>query len=680
MSAENRLANQKSYYLLQHKDNPIDWYPWGPEALQKAKDENKPIFLSVGYSSCHWCHVMAHEAFSDLKTAKFMNENFVNIKVDREENPDIDNYYQKACMLFTGNGGWPLSAFLLPDARPYYAGTYFPKVRKQNMPSFLDVAQELKKVFKDDFAQADKNATQVTEHIAKGNVSEGKVQFQGHFPAPASILDALKQYQDQEWGSYGQAPKFPHFAFHEWAIEQMLEGMVQKEQGEFVIKTTELMLMGGLQDQARGGIHRYSTDQKWLVPHFEKMLYDQAGLLKVLSKLSLLYPTPMVYDSIINTLDYLRNEMTSEEKYFFSAQDADSEGFEGLYFCFSKEEFEDALNKHDDDQESLAKNRDKILKWFNITDTPNFEQGLNVISMNAQYKEEYFTPEGWDIVRKVRRALVNERKDRIPPMTDSKGIASWNYMLLSALVDVIQYCPLDVIKKMAGELLNHTLEGIHQHFVVQKDGQGIQLRHVSTHDSTLPFLEDFIMFAEAQLRLYELSANDVFKENFKETLKFITQEFLEKDHMLTRAKLANDFELYPNQRYNEFDSSFRSPVPTYVSLMRRASVLFMSRDYLDQISDITESLTHICLKNPLSSGEALRVLTYPQEVYRVIKVPRAFAREEKYQKFLSYFMPRFVFEYHDEGNIWQICSLKACEVQGEGLDHFIETLTQKNEG
>ena len=247
----NRLKNEKSLYLKQHQNNPIHWWPYGPEALNASRTENKPIFMSIGYSSCHWCHVMAHDSFINETIAKFMNENFICIKVDREEYPDLDNYYQRAAQMFSNNGGWPLSAFLLPDMRPFFVGTYYPAVSKDGGPNFFDLVKELRRAYDTETEQVLKNAVQVSESIAAGNTSKEKIKFEGHFPAPNGILEAIKEFQDKEWGGYGSAPKFPHFAFFEWAIEQMLEGMVTREQGEFIISSMEKMLMGGINDHAR---------------------------------------------------------------------------------------------------------------------------------------------------------------------------------------------------------------------------------------------------------------------------------------------------------------------------------------------------------------------------------------------------------------------------------------------
>lgn len=676
----NRLQNEQSLYLRQHQDNPIHWWAYGPQAIEAARAENKPIFLSIGYSSCHWCHVMAHDSFMNIAIAKQLNENFVCIKVDREEYPDLDNYYQKAAQLFSNNGGWPLSAFLLPDMRPFFVGTYFPAVSKDGGPNFSDLLKELRRAFDQEKEQVEKNAVQVTEAIKKGNPNPEKVQFAGHFPAPNGILEAIKEFRDLKWGSFGAAPKFPHFAFFEWAIEQMLEGMVSKPQGEFIISSMEKMLMGGINDHARGGIHRYSTDEKWLVPHFEKMLYDQAGFLKVLAKLSLVNPSPLVFDSLINTLHYLEDEMLAvDDLYFFAAQDADSEGVEGLYFTFSYAEFEDLLNKNDNEAEVFAKNMDKIKKWFQITDIGNFEHNLNVISLDPEYKDEYYREENWDIVRAVRKALTHERKERIPPATDNKGVASWNFMMVSALVDVIQYSSIEVIRQKASKLLNKVIEGIFKTFLVL-DPNGLRMRHSTTLPYSHPYLEDFVMFAESQLRLYEISGNSIFKQNFQDAMNFISKEFLQGDKMLTRGQLLTDAAPYPNQEYSVFDSSFKSPVGTFILLSKRAAVLFADHNYQTAISELEETLTHTVLRiNPVSSGEALRALTYPREVYRVMKVPRIWIQEEKFIKMTPFFLARFVIDYHDEGQAWQICTMNSCELTGNGIDEFVATLTPAEE-
>jgi uncharacterized protein YyaL (SSP411 family) len=667
----NRLASEKSAYLLQHKDNPIHWWPYGPEAIQKAKDEDKPIFLSIGYSSCHWCHVMAHESFEDQATAEFMNKEFINIKVDREEFPDIDSYYQQACQIFIQQGGWPLSAFLTPELKPYFAGTYFPNVSKEGHASFMEVMNELSRAYKEDNETVLKNADEVTKKIEEGFIPKEKVPFEGHFPHPSSISEALAQYEDKTGGGYGSSPKFPHFPYLTWASEQMLEGMITKEQGgDHVVMTFEKMLMGGVNDHARGGIHRYSVDENWKIPHFEKMLYDQAGLLTALSRFSLIYPSPLVYDSIINTLNYLENEMLSEEAFFFSAQDADSEGVEGLYFSFTEEEFEDLVNKCSEETSSMMED---LKKWFDITKEGNFENGLSVISLDYKLSNEIFTQKGWEAVREVRQEVLNQRKLRIPPATDNKGVASWNFLMITALVDVMQYVQIDVIKKMAGSLFNKAMEGIYKNFLISKDDSGMRLKHTTTKENSLPYFEDYVFFTEAQLRVYEITGNPIFKDNVVQTLNFINKEFIDKGSALTRAKSTEDLELYPNQKQTSFDSSFKSPLATLVGLIRRVEVLCPG-DLDIEPADLIESVTHECLKNPLASGEALRSLTYPTAAYRVVKLPVSWLNNDKFINFMNYFLPRFVLSWHEDGDEWQICNKDACELQGVGIENFIETL------
>ncbi len=675
--ASNRLANEQSLYLRQHDANPIDWWPYGPEAIQKAQDESKPIFLSIGYSSCHWCNVMNAESFSDPDIASSLNQNFICIKVDREEYPDLDNYYQLASQLYSRAGGWPLSAFLLSDLKPYFAGTYFPKNSDGKSAGFKEIIEEMSRVYQQDRKLVEDNASKVTEAIISGLIPKDKVEYQGHFPPPMAVMKAVEQFRDQENGGFGEPPKFPNYSFFNWAIEQMLEGMIEKDEGEFIVKSLERMLMGGIIDHPRGGVHRYCADAQWTIPHFEKMLYDQAGLLRVLSKLSLVYPSPLVFDTLINTLNFLDSEMMGENGYFFSAQNAESEGVEGLYYTYTKQEFEDALNAFDDESELLANNREKILRWFPVAEIANFDGPLNVLRFDPNYKDEIYATEGWEIVPRVLKAISQDRKDRMPPATDAKGVASWNFMLCSALIDVMQYCRIDVIRHKANDLFNRALSQTYATFVVAKDSEKVQIKHSTTRELNPPYLEDYVTFAELQMRTYEVTGNPVFKENLEKTLDYMLKEFVEGEQILTRAKFSNDFEQYPNLNIGSFDNSFRSPASMLIDLSRRAAVLFMDRELLDSLTPAIEALTHECLKNPINAGEALRALSYPQEVYRVIKVPRAWPKESKFMTQLPYFLSRFVIDYHDDGEAWQICSLDRCELQGEGIDNFVETLTPK---
>lgn len=668
--SENKLHLEKSLYLKQHAENPIHWWAYGEQPLNKAKELNKLIFLSIGYSSCHWCHVMAHESFEDETTAKFLNDHFISIKVDREEYPDLDNYYQNVCSLMTGRGGWPLTIFLTPEGKPFIAGTYFPKTGQQGMPSFMEMLKHIHNLHVSRDKTIYENAEKIVEELRKPHQVEKKIEFKGHFPAPSGVMNALKNFADTTNGGYGKAPKFPHFPFFEWACEQILEGMIPQEQGQHIVETVEKMLMGGLYDHAKGGIHRYSTDDKFLVPHFEKMLYDQAGLLKVLSKMSQFYPAPLVFDGILQTLDYLQTEMVADEGYFFSAQDADSEGQEGLYFTFTKEEFEESFQDAPEEQKAKL---DKFLTYFNITKEGNFESGLNVLSLNPQYKGEFYTQEGWQEIRDIRRRLLEQRKMRMPPATDRKGVAGWNYLLLSALCDVVQYCPVDVIQQQALNLIQATAEGCLKEFIItdKKTGKHV-IRHVNTLENQALYLEDYVNFSDAQLRLYEISGNETFKKNALETASYILESFI-KDQRAYVTAINSSTPGFDNVIYPTFDQSSRSSAMTLVHLLHRLSVLDAKFDPESVFGEKYADFAQFALTNPLGHGEALRALTYPKNIYRKIEVPQSWIEKPEFLELRNHFFSRFVMTYHSNGNEnYQICTTNACEVQGTGLDKFRE--------
>lgn len=681
--SQNRLKNEKSIYLNNLKSSPINWWPYGPEPIQRAKDENKPIFLSIGHSSSYLSTLMSSESFMSNEVAEALNDNFICISIDKDEYPDIDNYYQTACQLYTQSGGYPLTSFLLPSLMPYYAGTYFPMESSGDKASFLDLINELTRAYKDDYDQVCQNAEQVTETIAKGLMPKDKVEYQGHFPAPMAIMGVLKQFQDSENGGYGDVPKMPRFAFLEWTIEQMIEGMIEKDEGDYIIKTIENMLLGGLSDHAKGGVHSYTFDKEWKVPCFEKHLYDQAGLLRLLSKVGLVYPSPLIFDTLMNTLEYLETEMLSDNQYFFTSQSSDSEGVEGLYFTYSEEEFDDAINRssiNEEENELLTKNLDKIKKWFSITEEGNYISKLNVINLDNKFAEEFYSQEGWDLVRKARKAILEDRKMRIPPKTDTKGVATYNFMVISALADVVQYCQIDSISQYAFKLLQIAVEGTYKNFMITDEENGVMIKHTTTAPTYFPFMEDYIFFVESQLRVYEITGKKVFKENVLNVLSLVLKEFINGDKLKTRPVEAGDLVLYPNQDVIAFDQQYKSSVATLVYIAQKATILFDDNEINGYVEEIKEELIHEILKNPFHAGEALRALTYPEQAYRLVKIPRSWVDDPKFRNFMPFFMPRFILDYHsDEDQNWQIMTTEAVELQGTGLDEFINTLSPQEQ-
>ncbi len=677
----NRLKNENSLYLSQYKDSPIHWYPYGEEALQKAKELDRPILLSIGYSTCRWCHVMGQESFQDEATADYLNKNFICIKVDKDEHPDIDSYYQQACQLFTKSGGWPLNAFLLPDTAPFFVGTYYPKDKRGDEATFMELLNELSRAYHGEKEQVKQNAENITSTIKEGFKVQKEIEFQGHFPHPMSVFDALKDHTDEENGGFKGLPKFPHYSFYEWSVEQLLEGMLERQVGDKVIKTIDAMLFGGLYDHVRGGVHRYSNDEKFLVPHFEKALYDQAAFLSLMAKTSKIYQAPHVFDAIMDTLEYLQVEMQSDDGFFFSAQASDSEGVEGLYFTFTKEEFEEIINQASNDDDDLTGEMDYWLNAFQITENGNFERGLNVISLDISKKEELFAPETWEKVRRIRKQIASNRKTRIPPVTDSKGITSWNAVLISSLIDVMQYCPIDPIKFKANTIFQKTTEGFFKTFLRRKENNKVELRHCTSLDDNIAFLEDYVFFAQAQLRIFEVTGNHIFKSNFKDILNFITEDFVKDDRLMTRSIPSENFRPYPNQQSSPFDNSFKSPVITALNLIKRARLLFLDPSIGENLEPLFDWSKQMALLNPIASGAGLRVNTYPDAIYRKIVVPKSWLENNSFVTFIGNLMSRFVIDfYEDEKETgWQIYTIEKCELQGDSYESFEKSLTPPEE-
>ena len=422
--AENKLIHETSPYLLQHAHNPVNWYAWGKEALDKAITENKPIFLSVGYSSCHWCHVMEHESFENEEIAKIMNEHFVSIKVDREERPDLDDIYQKVCQMVTGQGGWPLSVFLTPDQKPFYVGTYFPILDNYGRPGFGSILLQLAQAWKEKPGDVKKAAENFMANL------QGAEMITTPTKLDKSILDEaavnLFQIADNTYGGFGRAPKFPNAANLSFLLRYGKLSKISKF-SEFVFKTLNKMAKGGLFDQIGGGFHRYSTDARWLVPHFEKMLYDNALLPTIYAEAYQLSKDPFYLDVIQKTLDFVLREMTSPEGGFYSALDADSEGEEGRFYVWSKKEI----------KEILGKDADAFCLYYDVTDGGNFEGHTILNNTLAASAVAFHLGMTEDQVKssitESSKKLLEARSKRVRPGLDDKSLTSWNALMISAL-------------------------------------------------------------------------------------------------------------------------------------------------------------------------------------------------------------------------------------------------------
>src|SRR5918994_1798693 len=451
----NRLANETSPYLLQHKDNPVDWYPWGEEALRRAREEDRPILLSVGYSACHWCHVMERESFEDDETARMMNEHFVNIKVDREERPDIDSIYMAAVQAIIRHGGWPMTVFLTPDGSPFYGGTYFPPVPSRNMPSFQQLLLSIADAYENRRAEVLRSAGSIRDFLrASTSAAMPEAEAAGTElldRAAASLLSQL----DRRFGGFGTAPKFPQAMnlevllrhHHRTGDRSALDG---------VELTLRSMANGGIYDQLGGGFARYSVDAYWLVPHFEKMLYKNALLSRLYLEAYQATGDAFYLRIAEETLDYVLRDMTSEEGGFFSAEDADSEGEEGKFYVWTPDEIEAALDPED---AQLA------TRYWDVTERGNFE-GKNILYVprlpEAVAAEFGLAPEElWERIVEIREKLFAVRQRRVRPGRDEKVLAAWNGLMLRSFAFAARVTGRQDYREVAEKNAAFLLEKLH---------------------------------------------------------------------------------------------------------------------------------------------------------------------------------------------------------------------------
>lgn len=488
----NHLANSTSPYLLQHANNPVDWYPWGPEALQKAKDENKLIIVSVGYSACHWCHVMEHESFEDEQVAAVMNEFFVCIKVDREERPDIDQIYMSAVQLMTGRGGWPMNCICLPDQRPIYGGTYF---RKNDWVSLLF---NLADFYKQKPAEAEEYAVKLTEGI-KQYESIGFVNEPAEYTKAdlQTIVENWKRYFDPEEGGMGNAPKFP--MPNNWQfLMRYAYLMNDAEIAQTVMLTLKKMAYGGIYDHIGGGFARYSVDKVWHVPHFEKMLYDNAQLISLYSE-AYTWKTNHLYKQVVDEIiTFVLRELTSSSYGFYSALDADSEGVEGKFYTFTKTEIDDILGE---DAEIFS-------AYYNITDEGNWhEEQTNVLfrkgkELNLANKLGLPLETLTEKIMQSRQKVFEARSIRIRPGLDNKILASWNGLMLKGLCEAYRAFNnpyyLDIALKNASFILEN---------MINEEGR-ISRIYKGENNDHIAFLDDYSNLAEAFIALYEVTFDE----------------------------------------------------------------------------------------------------------------------------------------------------------------------------
>lgn len=487
----NKLIHETSPYLLQHAHNPVNWYPWGDEALKLAKKENKPIFLSIGYSACHWCHVMEEESFENEPIAELMNAHFVCIKVDREERPDLDEIYMTAVQVMTGSGGWPLSVWLTPELEPFYGGTYFPPEDRWGRTGFPNVLQQLADLWQNQPGKILQSGGQLKDYLRQINQvqsSESEVNMDVWHTA---FREAQSRF-DEKFGGFGNAPKFPQAMELSFLLRYYFH-TGKKDALNIVEKSLRAMAMGGIYDQLGGGFHRYATDAKWLVPHFEKMLYDNALLAKTYLEAYQLTGENYYANIARETLNYVLREMTSPEGVFYSSQDADSEGEEGKFYVWQSDEIENLLGPH---------HSNVFDEYFGVTAQGNWE-GKNILHVSIEerdilHKYQLDSREFMELVTKSKHKLLRIRDKRIAPATDDKILTSWNGLMISAMCKGFQVLRdekyLDSAKKAVAFLIDK---------MYIESNLLRTYRNSKSHLSG--YLSDYANFVAALLDMYESS-------------------------------------------------------------------------------------------------------------------------------------------------------------------------------
>jgi uncharacterized protein YyaL (SSP411 family) len=616
----NRLAAETSPYLLQHAHNPVDWYPWGAEALTRARAEDKPILLSIGYSACHWCHVMERESFENEEIARLMNERFINIKVDREERPDLDQVYMNAVQLMTGHGGWPMTVFLTPELVPFYGGTYFPPVDRHNLPGFPRVVVAVADAYHKDPQGVAETAASLLQELRRMNTTSES----GATP-DASVLDAaaraIARTYDRRLGGFGSAPKFP--------APMTLALLLRTHQRtgdaaalEMVTHTCRRMAEGGLYDQLGGGFHRYSTDARWLVPHFEKMLYDNAQLARIYLHVYQATGDAFFRRIAEETLDYVAREMTDASGGFYSTQDADSEGVEGKFFVWSVEEIARLLG---DEDAAL------FCAYYGATEAGNFEEA-NILNVPREAeivaREMNVTVERLrETVERGRRVLFAAREKRVKPGRDEKVLTAWNGLMLHAYAEAAAVLEREDYRALAERNADFLLTALRRDGAllhVYKDGQAKQQA----------FLDDYACAARGLLALYEATG----------TLRWLEAALALADEMIAEFwdEAAGGFfytarggeQLIVRQK-DFFDNATPSGNSVAADVLLRLALLADRTDYQRKAVTIFRLMHDALTRYPSAFGRLLCALDFhlaaPKEV-ALVGAPgeaeaRALARE-----------------------------------------------------
>lgn len=644
----NRLALESSPYLLQHANNPVDWYPWGREALDKSKQEEKPVFLSIGYSACHWCHVMEHESFESQAIADYLNEHFVSIKVDREERPDLDQIYMNAVQLLTGHGGWPMSVFLTPELMPFFGGTYWPPTAGRGMPGFDQVLRAVVDAWENRREVALQQSRLLTERLQKIGLGAAEST---EIP-PGRIGMAIRQMEqsfDPQHGGFGAAPKFPHTMNIDLLMRHYVDTRNEKLLPMVTI-TLDKMAMGGIYDHLGGGFARYSVDEYWLVPHFEKMLYDNALLICNYVDAYRLTKDEKYARVAKESCDYVLRDMTDEQGGFHSTEDADSEGEEGKFYVWSSEEVGQLLT----DPNTAGRFR----QVYDITDSGNFE-GHNIPRLKksiAQYAQDFGITEEElrDELQPAKEALYNARCKRIRPGKDDKILASWNGLMIEAFAKAGATFQDDTYINAAKKSADFVIDQM-------TDDTG-RLLHTYRHgQSKLPaYLDDYTYLASAMFALYEATFETKWLVQSQKLIDTAIEHFYDSEaggFFYT----ADDHEELIARNKDFYDHSIPSGNGVAALVLAKLGKLLGNERYLGLAQQTVSAAAEILQKHPIAAGQLLIAYDYlnqPDSEVVISAADRA-SCEEIIHKIHCEYRPNTLF---------------ALSISGEDIDSILEPL------
>lgn len=567
MQESNNLIHASSPYLLQHAYNPAHWYEWGPEALEKAKAEQKLILVSIGYSACHWCHVMERESFENFEVAEVMNKHFICIKVDREERPDIDQIYMYAIQLMTGSGGWPLNCICLPDQRPIYGGTYF---RKNDWINILENVAGL-------WANEPDKAIQYAERLTSGIRDSEKIiavettedYTHNHL---TEIVEPWKRHFDIGFGGYNRAPKFP--LPNNWSF-LLRYGFLKDDESVFtaVCHTLEEMSRGGIYDQIGGGFARYSVDDKWHVPHFEKMLYDNAQLISLYAEAYQCTKFDSFKQTVVETIDWVSKEMTSPEGLFYSALDADSEGIEGKFYVWDKDEFDQILGE---DSALLG-------EYYNVTEDGNWEEEQTNILRKTKNDDDLVVKYTIDLemlyerVKSAKNKLITVRNKRIRPGLDDKCLTAWNSMMIKALADAAQVLNHDIYYQKAAAAAQFILNNM------KADDGGLYRNYKNGKASIIGFLDDYAFTIEALIALYEYDFDEKWLDEAKALVDYVMINFNDTDSPMFFYTSGKSEDLIA-RKHEVMDNVIPASNSTMAQNLKKLSLFFDVESYVEKAS------------------------------------------------------------------------------------------------